>query len=95
MSPWASNVQIAVDVKHKLLVEQQATNQVVDMGLLTQTAELARQKRFLAVEMSIAVVADKGYFKIEGIEACEKAFRIESLCAAAPAWPLGQGRAVS
>jgi hypothetical protein len=26
------NVQVAVDVKHKLIVEQQVTNQVVDMG---------------------------------------------------------------
>ena len=64
------NVQIAVDVKHKLIVEQQVTNQVVDMGLLTQTAEPA--KEILGVE-TIAVVADKGYFKIQDIEACEKA----------------------
>jgi hypothetical protein len=64
------NVQIAVDVKHKLIVEQQVTNQVVDMGLLTQTAEPA--KEILGVE-TIAVVADRGYFKIEDIEACEKA----------------------
>jgi IS5 family transposase len=64
------NVQIAVDVKHKLIVEQQVTNQVVDMGLLTQTAEPA--KEVLGVE-KIDVVADKGYFKIEDIEACEKA----------------------
>jgi transposase/IS5 family transposase len=64
------NAQIAVDVKHKLIVEQQVTNQVVDMGLLTQTAEPA--KEVLGVE-KIDVVADKGYFKIEDIEACEKA----------------------
>jgi Transposase DDE domain len=64
------NVQVAVDTKHKLIVEQQVTNQVVDMGLLTQTAEPA--KEVLGVE-TIAVVADKGYFKIEDIEACEKA----------------------
>jgi Transposase DDE domain len=64
------NIQIAVDVKHKLLVEQQVTNQVVDISLLTQTAEAA--KEVLGVE-TIAVVADKGYFKIEDIEACEKA----------------------
>jgi hypothetical protein len=64
------NVQIAVDVKHKLIVEQQVTNQVVDMGLLTQTAEPA--KEILGVE-TIAVVADRGYFKIEDIEACENA----------------------
>src|ERR1700745_3707861 len=64
------NVQIAVDAKHKLIVEQQVTNQVVDMGLLAQTGEPA--KEVLGVER-IAVVADRGYFKIEDIEACEKA----------------------
>src|ERR1700748_3247797 len=32
------NVQVAVDTKHKLIVEQQVANQVVDMVLLTQTA---------------------------------------------------------
>src|SRR5438105_89043 len=64
------NVQIAVDAKHKLIVEQQVTNQVLDMGLLTETAEPA--KEILGVER-IAVVADRGYFKIEDIEACEKA----------------------
>jgi transposase len=64
------NVQVAVDAKHKLIVEQQVTSQVVDMGLLTETAEPA--KEILGVER-IAVVADRGYFKIEDIEACEKA----------------------
>src|SRR6201998_4288943 len=64
------NVQVAVDPKNKLIVEQQVTNQVVDMGLLTQTAEPA--KEVLGVE-KIDVVADRGYFKIEDIEACEKA----------------------
>jgi transposase/IS5 family transposase len=64
------NVQVAVDAKHKLIVEQQVTNQVLDMGLLTQTAEPA--KELLGVE-TIDVVADRGYFKIEDIEACEAA----------------------
>jgi len=64
------NVQVAVDTKHKLIVEQQVTNRVVDMGLLTETAEPA--KEILGVER-IAVVADRGYFKIEDIEACETA----------------------
>lgn len=64
------NVQVAVDTKHKLILEQQVTNQVVDMGLLTETAEPA--KKILGVE-TIDVVADRGYFKIEDIEACEKA----------------------
>ena len=64
------NVQVAVDAKHKLLVEQQVTNQVLDMGLLTETA--APAKEVLGVE-TIDAVADKGYFKIEDIEACENA----------------------
>ena len=64
------NVQVAVDTRHKLIVEQQVTNQVVDMGLLTEVAEPA--KEVLGVE-TIDVVADKGYFKIEDIEACENA----------------------
>ena len=64
------NVQIAVDAKHKLIVEQQVTNQVLDMGLLTETAAVAKQ--VLGVER-IAATADKGYFKIEDIEACEAA----------------------
>jgi transposase len=64
------NVQVAVDTKHKLIVEQQVTNQVVDMGLMTATAEPARE--VLGAER-LAVVADRGYFKIEDIEACEKA----------------------
>ena len=63
------NIQVAVDAKNKLIVEQAVTNQVVDMGLLTQTAEPARE--VLGVE-TIDVVADRGYFKIEDIEACEK-----------------------
>jgi transposase len=64
------NVQLAVDAKHKLIVEQEVTNQVVDMGLLKETAEPARE--ILGVEQ-IDVVADRGYFKIEDIEACDQA----------------------
>ena len=64
------NVQLAVDAKHKLIVAQAVTNQVVDMGLLKETAEPARA--LLEVE-TIDVVADRGYFKSEDIEACEKA----------------------
>src|ERR1700710_3088635 len=65
----AAHTHVAVDAKHKLIVEQQVTNQVVDMGMLTQTVEPA--KEILGVE-TIDAVADKGYFKIEDIEACEK-----------------------
>ena len=64
------NVQVAVDAKNKLIVEQAVTNQVLDMGLLTETSEPAGE--ILGVE-TIDVVADRGYFKIEDIEACERA----------------------
>jgi Transposase DDE domain len=64
------NIQVAVEAKNKPIVAQAVTNQVVDMGLLTQTAERARE--ILDVE-TIDVVADRGYFKAEDIEACEKA----------------------
>ena len=64
------NAQVAVDAKHKLIVEQAVTNQVLDLGLLTQTAEPARA--LLGVGQ-IDVVADRGHFKFEDIEACEAA----------------------
>jgi IS5 family transposase len=64
------NVQVAADAKNKMIVEQEVTNQVVDMGLLQATAEPARA--ILEVD-KIDVVADAGYFRTEDIEACEKA----------------------
>lgn len=64
------NAQVAVDAKHKLMVEQPVTNQVLDMALLAETAAAAKEG--LGVE-PIAAVADKGYLKIEAIEACETA----------------------
>ena len=64
------NVQLAVDVKHKLIVAQEVGNQVLDLGLLAPTAKAAMAA--LGVE-HIEVVADRGYFKIEDIEACEQA----------------------
>ncbi len=64
------NVQLAVDAKHKLIAEQAVGNQVLDIGLLAPTVMAAMET--LGVER-IEVVADRGYFKIEDIEACEKA----------------------
>ena len=64
------NVHLAVDVRHKLIVEQEVHSQVVDMELLAPTAEAAMEA--LGVER-IEAVADRGYFKIEDIEACEAA----------------------
>jgi transposase len=64
------NIQVAVDSKNKVIVDQEVTNQVIDMGLLTQTAEPARAILEVA---TIDVVADRGTFKIEDLAACEKA----------------------
>jgi transposase len=64
------NAQIAVDTRHKLIAEQQVHVRVGDLGLLTETASAARE--ILGVER-IEAVADRGYFKIEDIEACEAA----------------------
>src|SRR4051812_8349090 len=64
------NVQIAVDAKHKLIVEQEVSNQVLDVGLLAQTAQAAKDA--LGVDQ-IDAVADRGYYKVEDIKACETA----------------------
>ena len=80
------NVQVAVDAKHKLIVEQEVTNQVVDMGLLQATAEPARE--ILEVE-KIDVVADKGYFRTEDIL---RESRADPLCAPSSARIIGEQR---
>jgi hypothetical protein len=64
------NIQVAVDAKNKMIVDQEVTNQVVDIGLLTQTAKPARAILEVA---TIDVVADRGTFKIEDIATCERA----------------------
>jgi transposase len=64
------NIQIAVDTRHKLIAEAEVHSKVSDLGLLAKTAEAARD--MLGVDR-IEVVADRGYFKIEDIEACETA----------------------
>jgi hypothetical protein len=62
------NAQIAVDAKHKLIVEQQVTNQVWIWGCWHNPPNRKRGSWRGAQ-------ADRGYFKIEDIEACEKAGR--------------------
>lgn len=64
------SVQIAVDAKHCLIAEQQVMNKVLDYGHLTDTAKAA--KNVLGVD-ALEVVADRGYFQAEDIEACEAA----------------------
>src|SRR5580658_2804354 len=87
------NIQVAVDAKHKLIVEQEVTNQVVDMGLLQATAEPARE--ILEVE-KIDVVADKGYFN--GRHRRLRKGGADASCAQTPTrlfgqqWLLPQGR---
>lgn len=63
-----SNAPVAVDARHKLIVEQYVANSGSDLGLLAQTASAARE--ILGVEQNDAV-ADKGYYKGEDIAACE------------------------
>jgi transposase len=73
MSPKAGvgyNAQIAVDSKHKLIVEQEVTNAGSDLGLLAPMAAAA--KELLQAEQ-IKVVADSGYYKGEDIATCEAA----------------------
>jgi transposase len=52
------NIQLAVDVKHKLIAKQAVSNQVLDLGLLAQIATAAME--VLGVER-IEAVADRGY----------------------------------
>lgn len=62
------NAQVAVDAKHKLIVEQHVTNAATDMGVLASSAGAARET--LNVER-IAAVADMGCYKGGDVEACE------------------------
>lgn len=64
------NAQVAVDAKHKLIVEQHVTNAGSDLGLLAETASAA--KDLLGVDR-IDAVADMGYYMGEDIAACERA----------------------
>ena len=63
------NAQVAVDAKHKLIVEQHVSNAGSNLSLLAQTAGAA--KAVLGVER-IDAVADMAYYKGENIEACEQ-----------------------
>ena len=64
------NVQIAACTKHNLIAEQQVHSQVWDLGLLAETAAAACEN---LAACEIDAVADRGYYKIEDIEACEAA----------------------
>jgi hypothetical protein len=51
------NAQLEVDAKHKLIVEQEITNQVVDMGLLKQTGSRRARSSALSGSTSSPIVA--------------------------------------
>lgn len=62
------NVQMAVDERHKLLVDGEVTNAGNDRGQLQPMAERARG--VLDVE-ELTVVADAGYFHLTQLKGCE------------------------
>jgi len=63
------NVQIAVDSKHKLIIEQSVTNEGSDHNELAKMALLAKQT--LGVEQ-VDAVADKGYYDSSEVKKCDE-----------------------
>src|SRR3712207_5962115 len=61
------NVQVAVDAKHKLIVEHAVTNAVTDQDQLAPLA--LRVKETLGVE-TLAVVTDVGYYDGDEVKVC-------------------------
>jgi len=61
------NVQIAVDSRHKLIVEHEVTNNVTDQDLLSPMA--VRAKATLEVE-HLDAVADQGYYDGQEVKRC-------------------------
>lgn len=64
------NVQVAVDSKHKLVVDFAVTNEENDVNCLAAVAQSAKQE--LAVEQ-LQVCADRGYYNTAQIKECEDA----------------------
>jgi transposase len=63
------NVQIAVDSKHKLIVDADVTNDAADVQQLSRMA--LRAKETLGVA-HLEAIADAGYYKSEEIRRCEE-----------------------
>jgi transposase len=63
------NVQVAVDRKHKLIIDHEVTNENNDRYQLATMAQ--RTKDILGVE-TLEVVADKGYATATEIQSCEE-----------------------
>lgn len=64
------NVQTAVDTENHLIVAHEVTNVGSDRSQLANTAQAAKEA--LKVE-TLEAVADRGYFNVEEIKACEAA----------------------
>jgi len=66
----AYNVQVAVDPKHKLIVEHEVTNAVTERGLLSKMA--LRAKEALGVDR-LEVLTDMGYYDGQQVKTCLEA----------------------
>jgi transposase len=64
------NVQVAVDAKYDLIVEEQVVQDANDLAQLQPMAQAAKAALKVA---ALAVVADAGYHEAGQLEACEKA----------------------
>ena len=61
------NVQIAVDHKHKLIVEHEVTNEVTDQD---QLAEMAKRSKETLGTDHLEVTADMGYYNGDEVKKC-------------------------
>lgn len=64
------NVQVAVDPKHKMIVDHEVTNAVTDLNLLSYMAK--RVKDLLGLN-DLEVLADMGYYHGKEVKACLEA----------------------
>src|SRR5210317_119776 len=64
------NVQTAVDTKHHMIVAHEVTNQGSDRR---QLANMAKQAKSVLTAEALTAVADRGYYRSEDIQECEKA----------------------
>ena len=64
------NVQTAVDTQHHMIVAHEVTNEGSDRRQLTK---MAQQAKFALAVDELTVVADRGYFRSEEIQACDEA----------------------
>ena len=64
------NVQTAVDTEHHLIVAHEVTNSGSDRR---QLANMAKQAKSVIAAEALTAVADRGYYRGEDIQECEKA----------------------